>query len=185
MNEENESLPPAQFAGWRITLRFRPTTCWVAQKIFEVSPIGDTACHGHATIEARRVRHNLRAPSFSTPFGWAADTRVRRPEPWDLCRCSSVGRATGSNSPLGSPVRIRPAAPAVIDGKNSMYGERKKEVRQTNDYDRGFAYLLFLAALCQPDPADVRRKPDPPRAAKYRGKLGRPRHPTSVVYLRI
>lgn len=45
-----------------------------------------------------------------------------------------------------------------------------KEVQQTN-VDDGIAYLLFLAVLCQPDPADIRQKPDPPHPYS-KGKFG-------------
>lgn len=77
------------------------------------------------------------------------------------------------------PVRLRPAAdpPALRD----MIGHYIKGGAADND-KYGVAYLLPLAMCSHPDPRDIWRKPDPPRAGS-RGKPGR--YETAVLYIRI
>lgn len=144
----------------------------------------------------------LRAPSFR-PRGRGGGGNTPPPRtPWEICRCSSVGRANGlfprNCRRFNSGQRRQPSLTASFCSKGhgapASPAERRwanpnKEVQQTNENDSGDARLLFLAVLCcQIAPADTRRKPDPPRAAnktRIRGKPGRHRHPTAVVHVWI
>lgn len=45
------SPAPSWCVSWRTTSAYRRTTCWAGQKIFRLSPIGDTLRPGHGSMK--------------------------------------------------------------------------------------------------------------------------------------